>query len=285
MSLKILSDFDGVWTDPAHEAAQVRSLFVRELGRLAGIDLEEAEAEVGAIQETVLAAPEKYGWCVRGQLTAYVDEDPFCLPNTVGSVLGSSGDTRHVRLREAVLAGGHASTEDFANHCFFEASTSYRRDHPPALVDGACEVYEALMELGVELVVVSNSPPEKIEGWFGAVGARIDHDRFRVRGKAGKHELADEPETLQAAGRTVRVDRPLYRRVLEEEAPDLVIGDVFSLDLALPYWLEAKGLAGGTDTTILRRQAHTPAWTAEIPGLDHVDDVAQLVGIAESRAR
>jgi hypothetical protein len=54
MSLKILSDFDGVWTDPAHEAAQVRSFFVRELGRLAGVELDEAE--VGAIQETVLAA-------------------------------------------------------------------------------------------------------------------------------------------------------------------------------------------------------------------------------------
>jgi hypothetical protein len=34
------------------------------------------------------------------------------------------------------------------------------------------------------------------------------------------------------------VARPFYAQVLEEEAPDAVVGDVFSLDLALPLALK-----------------------------------------------
>ncbi len=286
MSLKILSDFDGVWTDPAHEADEVRLFFIRELSRLAGVALEEAEREVAALQRTVLATPHEYGWCVRGHLTAYVDEDPFCLPNTMGAVLSRSTAPEHQKYREAILAAGHENAEAFADDCFFQATAAYRKTHPPALVPEAREVYEALMEAGVDLIVVSNSPPEKIENWFEAVGAHIDHDRFRVRGKAGKHELTDERETLHTNGRTVRVDRPLYRKVLEEESPDLVIGDVFSLDLALPCWLRREGFAGAPKTTILRRHAHTPDWTQKIPELNRmIDSVAELVPLALEVAR
>jgi FMN phosphatase YigB (HAD superfamily) len=277
--LKLLSDFDGVWTNPAEEADAVRRYFVREAIRLAGVDEERGEREFADLRATVMASPQEYGWCVEGRLTAYVDEDPFCLPNTIGAFLGRSEDPQHRLYREAILAAGHASTEAFANHCFFEATSAFRKERPPALVPRACEVLETLMEAGIELVIVSNSPPEKIEGWFEDVGAHLDHDHFRICGQAGKHELGDDTTVFDVGERSVRIDRPRYRCVLEEEAPDLVVGDVFSLDLALPCWLRREGLGGAPRMTILHRQPHTPSWVMGLAKSGPVDRV--IDGIAE----
>ena len=47
--------------------------------------------------------------------------------------------------------------------------------------------------------------------------------------------------TIELAGRTVRVDRASYDQILDEEDGDAVIGDVVSLDLALPLSRERAG--------------------------------------------
>jgi hypothetical protein len=45
---------------------------------------------------------------------------------------------------------------------------------------------------------------------------------------------------VTVGGLRVDVARPDYERVLREERPDAVIGDVFSLDLALPLALKRR---------------------------------------------
>ena len=261
--MKILSDFDGVWTDQALEAQSVKLYLAAEAARLAGVSADEALEHFQGYEAAVKAAPTRYGWAPDGRITAYVDEDPFCVPNSI-AVYIEEGAEEHARTyRAAILDGGFANLTAFADHCFHTAAGDYRQQHPPALVPGAAEVLHELHGLGAEVLVVSNSPAEKIVGWFQAVGADAgvgpDHD-LRVRGQAGKQTLGANNTSIEVAGREIFVHRPLYEQVIEEENPDLIIGDVFSLDLALPHVLRREGRAAAPETLVLRKLGHTPEW-------------------------
>lgn len=292
MRFKILSDFDGVWTDQAIEAECVKLYLAAEAARLAGVPANRTLEDFRAFEREVLAAPERYGWAPDGRITAYVDEDPFCVANSIASLIAEGGGERARRYREAVLDGGFATVPAFADHCFLAATAGYRDQHPPALVPGAAEQLAALGAAGAEVVVVSNSPAEKIIRWFRAVGVdageRPGH-LLRVRGQAGKQTLGPGDDAIVAGGRRVAVDRPRYRAVLEEERPELVIGDVFSLDLALPHVLRERGAPGAPRTLVLRGHEHTPAWVRE--GLvgsaidELVHGVEELVPLVHSAAR
>ena len=86
------------------------------------------------------------------------------------------------------------------------------------------------------------------------------------------------------AGRSIHVDRPKYRAVIEEEDPDLVVGDVFSLDLALPHVLRTQGQAFAPQMLVLRRHPHTPEWILDGNAggaidrvIDRVDELLSVV--------
>ena len=284
--MKILSDFDGVWTDQALEAQSVNLFLAAEAARLAGVPAEQALEHFRGYEARVKASPSRYGWAPDGRITAYVDEDPFCVPNSI-AVYIEEGAEDHARVyREAVLDGGFATMTAFADHCFHTAAGDYRQQHPPALVPGAAEVLHELHELGAEVLVVSNSPAEKIIGWFTAVGADAgtgpDHD-LRVRGQAGKQNLGPADTSIEVAGRRIFVDRPMYEQVIEEENPDLIIGDVFSLDLALPHVLRSQGRSAAPERLVLRKLGHTPEWihgSRAEGAIDLiVDDVHDLVDV------
>ena len=292
MAFKILSDFDGVWTNQALEAESVKLFLAAEAARLAACSADLAIEHFRAFEQAVKAEPGRFGWAPDGRITAYVDEDPFCVPNAIAAYIEQSGDPAARAYAEAIRDDGFATLTAFADHCFHAAATRYREDHPPALVPGTAEVLSGLHADGVEIVVVSNSPSEKIVGWFRAVGADAgahgaggDPD-VRVRGQAGKQTIGATDEQIHVGGRGIFVDRPLYRRVLAEEQPDLVIGDVFSLDLALPHVLRAQNGAGAPRTLVLRRHPHTPAWILDgraDGAIDRVvEDVAELVELARA---
>jgi hypothetical protein len=291
MPLKILSDFDGVWTNQAFEAEHVKLYVATEAARHAEIDAAVARADFLHFERAVKSTPERYGWAPDGRITAYVDEDPFCEPNSITSYIATeTGDLRTRPYREAILDAGFASLTSFADQCFHAATQSFRREHPPALVPRAVLSLEALRRAGAEIVVVSNSPPEKIIDWFRQVGVDAGeraHHQLRVRGSAGKYLLGSSGETITVGGRAIAVDRPRYLQVIEEERPEVVIGDVFSLDLALPHVMRAKGHPAAPRELILRRHGHTPPWilaTRADGAIDRiVDDVADLLAVVERR--
>jgi hypothetical protein len=79
-----------------------------------------------------------------------------------------------------------------------------------------------------------------------------------VEGHAGR------VRSLDVGGRRVLVDRPRYRALIEEEQPDLVIGDVFSLDLALPLHLaRTEPATFGGIRLYLRTRDYTPDWSRQ----------------------
>ena len=244
MTIRILSDFDGVWTDHAAEALRVKQFMAAELARLSGVDADTARADVERYGERVLEEPWAYGWAPDGRITAYVDEDPFCEANSIaGYIESATGDASTAPYRAAVLADGFQNLTAFGDHCFLTGTARFRAEEPPALVGNAGAALEALREAGAEMVVVSNSSAEKIVGWFRHAGIDAGADEghlVRVRGRAGKQDIGDDT-TIEVGGRRIFVDRPSYRAVIEVENPDLVIGDVFSLDLALPHVMRTEG--------------------------------------------
>lgn len=278
-AFKLLSDFDGVWTDQAFEAQNVKLYLIAEAARMAQFSADEARAHFEGFEATVKATPERYGWAPDGRITAYVDEDPFCEANAIAMLLDEQRDQPLARrYRDAILATGFETLTRFADHCFMTATAAFRIQHPPALVPGAKEMLEELLELGCEVVVVSNSSSDKIVGWFRQIGvdARVEPGgQMRVRGAAQKMTLGPTDASIELRGRKIHVDRPLYRRVFEEEQPQCVIGDVFSLDLALPHVLRREGHAFAAQTLVLRRHPHTPQWVLDGRAggaIDHVVD-------------
>ena len=283
---KILSDFDGVWTDQTIEAESVKLLLAAEAARLAGVAAGEALRDFRRYEDQARAQPERHGWAPDGRITAYVDEDPFCVPNAVAGWLQDAAGERPGRYRAAILDAGYATLTAFADHCFLTATERYRTDHPPAILPGAKEHLEELLDRGVEVVIVSNSGAEKIVGWFRGIGIDAGTARghaLRVVGSARKFEIGTSGETIEVRGRPVHVDRPRYRAVIEAERPDLIVGDVFSLDLALPHRMREQDHPAAPRTLVLRRHAHTPDWiqsTRADGAIDHVvDSVGELSGL------
>jgi FMN phosphatase YigB (HAD superfamily) len=277
VSVKILSDFDGVWTDQAFEAESVKLFLVAEAARLAGVAADDAHEHFARFERTVKVSPERYGWAPDGRITAYVDEDPFCDANSIAQYVSECETDADARsYKRAILGGGFKSLTAFADHCFFAATATFRTQHPPALVPTAKAMLESLARAGAEVVVVSNSPPEKISGWFREIG--VSEHALRVRGSAGKFVIGATDASIELAGRRIFVDRPKYRRIIEEERPDIVIGDVFSLDLALPHVMRREKHPSAPSELVLRRHPHTPRWVLDTRAGGAIDRVVDSVG-------
>jgi len=289
MGFKLLSDFDGVWTDQATEAEAVRAAFVAAVAGLQARPVVDVDAEFAAFLAAALADPSDHGWAPGGELTAFVDEDPLLATASVAGWLDRGGRLPGADgWRAALRAAGHPSATALANTSFGPATARHRQEGGHRLVPGARAVAAALRERGVELVIVSNSLPDKLVHLFADAGIDPERD-LRIIGDAGKWRLGDGRDLVQIGERHVRLDRPQYRRVLEQERPDLVVGDVLSLDLALPSMLRFIGALDPALKLVLRRHAHTPPWTlaARSAGVfDHVIDgvheLTDLVDLARS---
>ena len=315
MTLKILSDFDGVWTNPGEEAKGVQTLMIAETARLSGLMLDVVAADFAAFGQIAMGAPSEHGWAPDGRITAYVDEDPFCLGNSMAGVLDglASGALplagcglgsvdgamvpRAVDYAKVIREAGFGDASSFSDHCFLQATTAFQRDHPPALVPGAKGIADRFLAMGADVVIVSNSGEDKILNWLrdADIPAYSVHDDsrpldvpcFRVRGSAAKFALGDGHETITVSGRNIFVDRPQYRAVLEIENADFVIGDVFSLDLALPHNLREAGESWAPRELVLRRHNYTPDWVSAdraAGAIDHViDSLDELCDLCETR--
>lgn len=290
--VKVLSDFDGVWTDQRAEARCVVDHFVARAAELAGVAADEAQADFDGLARALARAPAAHGWApgeelspgAGGVLTAFVDEDPLLLASALGRALGLDDAPQELRrYMRAILGAGFPSLSAFTNRCFLEATERFRSRAHELVVPRALEAFEALRAAGAELVIVSNSSTEKIAGLLGPLGLPVG-GALRVRGHAAKFALGPSDRHELLGGRRVALDRPRYLRALEEEQPDVVIGDVYSLDLALPLWLRRQRHAAAPGTLVLHRHVHTPDWVlAQVrPGavdhaVDHLEQLAVIV--------
>ncbi len=267
--MKLVSDFDGVWTYPDAEAeAQGRILDAMLEGALPAPLRDHGREWIGAARAAVAATPRRWGWRANGTMSAFGDEDPFTAHNGLLHYVEEAGDSDPVA--RAILAGFAARGARFdaaGGESHAQAVASVVATRGPAMAPGAMETGRALLDAGVEVVVVSNSPNEKLAEWFGSAGiATRPHperaDRaFRLRGGSRKFEIeSGRSELLRLGDLGIETARPVYERVLREERPDAVIGDVFSLDVALPLRLKRTEPGWGALRVLWLMQPYTPRW-------------------------
>lgn len=264
---KIVSDFDGVFTEVRGQAAAVDAARVAGLVERSGLPEADVLAALEAAAAAVDASPSSYGWMWEGRISAYADEDPFLRHNALVAALGplaDAGEDRAAALRDALAARGHRDLDALGSELFLAGSRAFLAAGGHAPAPGAVEALRALLEVA-DLTFVTNFVQDAVvhtlEANGFAPGVAGSGAPLVVRGLARKQALtADPPRDVTLAGRTVAVDRGHYLTALREERPALVIGDVLSLDLALV--LGRPDTAPGAACALMRAP-HTPRWTLD----------------------
>jgi hypothetical protein len=175
-----------------------------------------------------------------------------------------------------------------------DASHAYLDDHGHDLLPSATAVLAALLEVA-DVVFCTNFTPDAVaRSWVPRGFSFSGPDAtpgLSLRGEARKQVLTGDPKrTLPFGERPVAVDRSHYRAALEAEAPDVVVGDVFSLDLALPLTMRADGHPSCHPLCLLARTRFTPAWSlgmargGNVPGLRMLETLDDLVPLVQELA-
>ncbi|MDA1260251.1 MAG: hypothetical protein O3A20_06470 [Planctomycetota bacterium] len=274
----LLTDFDGVWTDPLRELAAVSGFLTAELARFGGVDAARSVELYARFRADVMARPSEHGWRIDGRLVSYVDEDVFAEPTAVGQWIEAARCADTARLRAAILSE-YPSVLAFLDHCYHSTCARFREEVPHDLTRGAERVLHWFLRERIPVVFASNAPFEKVAGWFACHGLQVADARdsepgaapLRAYGRAGKQCLGAAAESLVVGGREVPVDRPQYRAILERERAALVVGDVFSLDLAVPLAMRRARAPGAPRALGLMHLEHTPRWLLDEVGRGGVD--------------
>lgn len=265
--MKIVTDFDGVLTHLTEEAVRVRELFSSYISDCIG--LESAFTLIRSCEERMRETPSSHGWRSNLRVTAFSNEDGFIFVNGLAACMqeeAMSGNHLAADALSLFEGRGVMNFSQLSQKAFLQMTEETEKGSLRPMDAGVGRVLLNLITAGHEVVVVSNSGTERIRKILGSseVGSllNIPNPRIRVRGNARKYELGSGDGNLQFENFTVFTDRPVYRSILLEERPHIVIGDVFSLDLALPISLATQDDAPLKGTKIfLRRRDYTPRWS------------------------
>ena len=247
--MKLLTDFDGVWTYPLAEGAAQGEALDTAFEAVAGDGERDAvRSWIARARSAIRAEPGRWGWVAGGRISAFADEDPFTEHGALLHYMEEARAHDPLAARLAAAAELNAGTLDrFGGRAHAAGVERVEAARGPGITPAAADAGRLLLSRGVEVVVVSNSGTEKLRRWFehARVPFRIHHGRavgaLRLRGSAKKFVLDQaRADTIDVGGLAVDVARPHYESVLREELPDAVVGDVFSLDLALPLALKRR---------------------------------------------
>lgn len=216
--------------------------------------------------------PYQYGWKIKGRIAAYCNEDAFIRVNALGVLLDewAQQDLLIAEVRANFIRLGVDGFYGLALASFEQMTKETSRGEHNPIDKTAIRTIQTLLNAHVEVVVVSNSGTDRIVRLLrnADLPAESHHEHptaaLRVRGGAGKFLLGDASQSFSVGEYRIDTDRPAYLGILQEERPNTVIGDVFSLDLALPFSLAVRKSSGFENLTIwLRRRDYTPEWSAE----------------------
>ncbi len=246
--MRLLSDFDGVWTHPRDEAVAQGEILDGSLVDWIDPALRsDAKAGLAYMRREVRANPGRYGWAPGGRLTTFADEDPFAEHSGLLHYLHLHAEEDPVvdALLAAIREHGHDSLDSFGGWTHKEGVQKVEAARGPAILAAAADAGRTLLAGGVEIVLVSNSGTDKLVRWFthakvpNTVHPERPEGSLWLRGGARKFMLEpDASHLLKMGDIEIETRRPFYEEILREEMPQAVVGDVFSLDLALPLQLK-----------------------------------------------
>jgi hypothetical protein len=289
--MRIVMDFDGVYTDPTEEGEACSKYFRDKILSLklksSELDsLEAVDSWLGESRARQASKPFDFGWRSEGRVSAFTFEDPFIRNIGLADFLDSlatSGDAR----AKTVLAGLQKAENiktfgELSEWSFHQLAIKKRPD-----LQTKAWVMSAI-EKGHEVFIVSNSATQKIEEFLTQNNYPSDR-RPHVRGGARKFGLGKNPKSISINQEDtpkvqVDTDRPIYEEALLEIRPDAVIGDVFCLDLSLPIRLKREGKLDFKWGIFYRHRDYTPSQMVEmvsgrksqVPEVTLVREMSQL---------
>lgn len=289
--MKLISDFDGIWTNQAKEADFVWNFILDYLSKLTSESKKFISDTLSQCRKEMNKSPELYGWYNNGAVACFYNEDPFGDNNAIFDYInktGLSGDNDYFKalkvIRDSIL-NKYKSLADFSQDCFFLATTKFKEEGKLQPVGDASEVVKKLNFSGTEIIIVSNSKTKKIEHVFekaGIIATPEQGSAVRVRGDAMKFVLdqsfTEISESLKINDKiSVPLRRKSYFEILNEEKPGIVIGDVFSLDLSLPLYLRLNKKEFSNLKVVQRVQTYTPDWVKIFLSREDLRGIAFMV--------
>ena len=289
MRINLISDFDGIWTNQNIEADYVWDYIINTLTELTGFDSVRVQKILDECKVEMNKEAHRYGWFNTGNIAAYYKEDPFGDNNAIFDYINKSVDsTTDLKKLKEVILDKFPSLAEFSQDCFVNSTTKFKEDGKLIPVDTMKKVVDKLNSNGVKIIVVSNSKTEKIKYLFAKADIEVTDEDSSDRG--GVHAIGDArkyiidsdysvlPEYLKINSEyKIPLRRSNYHKILQGEKPDYVIGDVFSLDLALPLYLRMNDNSFSNLKVIQRVQPYTPDWVKDFLSKDEFKEISYLV--------
>jgi len=265
--MKILMDFDGVFTEPSREGARCTEIFSELLANEGLLGGQRTKEMIEKARILVHSSPFSYGWRSENRLSAFGPEDPLVEGIAIGDALDQWASTGDAELNAALSSLKIKNFLELSNLAFQKMSDELKTNGGPHVDLEAVKTVKSWIGAGHKVRVVSNSDASKLKAFFDLHGLH-EGDGFGFRGGARKFELSTTPIILSLGEMNVFVDRPRYREVLITERPDVVVGDVLSLDLATPLALSNEGLLSAQIKLVLKKRVYTPAFSIRSAALD-----------------
>lgn len=252
----LVLDFDGTMTDAESEGAPYRQGVLEDVALLIGRSYADVVAAAREVEAEIAADPQRHGWMFGGRIVAPATVDPYLRVMPVARrLLDQAGRFLDERDRAGLLEG-------------LLYKYNYRKT-TIAFQPGAGAFLHAMG--GKPVHIVTNSHRDAVQDKIRTLGGGGDGGALawlveRVHGSARKFEVDDAlqqvPESMALPGldRPVLLRRHAYFQVLDglrraagcEWSEVVVCGDIFELDLALPFALGAR--------VGLMANAFTPPW-------------------------
>lgn len=239
----VILDFDGTLTDVWKEARPFSTIFKTKLCKLLDISHPDLEKKFTSAVRIIQAHPGNFGWERNGVIVAPAVVDPYILHRSVATII-----IEEINYKPR----SNETTDELLDRMFTE---SYQ--HTDTVFRSGAEELLLFLQNICTCIVVTNSDPTIVEKKLITL-LGMNHGLI-LRGFAKKYDLDptwhEVPETMQPKGfpRPIYLRRKAYGDILQSIGQvDLVIGDIYELDLALPdHW---------NIPTILVLSEQTPHW-------------------------
>jgi len=248
MAKFLILDFDGTMTDAEREGAPYREGYLVDLALLADQPLETIENWAQEFTNTVNQRPQDYGWHFGGQIVAPAGVDPYLRVMPIARmILDRANAFQNADERDRIL------DRILYKYNYQKTVTAFR--------SGARDFLDACRP-GTNFVscIVTNSHTDPVQKKVEQLGENKDgSNQFdwlipQVHGSAKKYVIDDGfdavPESLSLPNlnRPILLRRKHYFDVLDRLRKAagfawddvIVLGDIFELDLCLPFQLGAR---------------------------------------------
>ena len=241
----LVLDFDGTMTDAEKEGGPYRRGYLEDLSTLSGLSLDEVLTLATQFDTEVAKNPHEYGWQFNGQIVAPAVVDPYLRMMPVARKIFDYSQTfLNTNDRTRILDG-----------------ILYKYNYPKTLNcfrEGAGAVLESLERSATYVVTNSHTEPVRNKlkslGRSDAQNCSLEWLLERVHGSAKKYVIdnafTEVPERMELKGlpRPILLRRAKYYQVLAQILANekarfedlVVVGDIFELDLSLPFALGAR---------------------------------------------